>query len=298
MAEEETISNSQEQPDSFTPDDLGTQDRQTQDTTQQTGEQASPEPQEFTIPEKFLGPDGQPDYDKLAKSYVELEKAHGRTNNELGNRRAREAQLEAQLRQIQSGQQAGPQPSPNTQGQDATDLNTQFWDQPVSVINQIIEQRDSQHKAQQQRELMGRAQQTVAVAQSEMQQIAFEDNAQMDQDRAAFILNKLDADPDLTSKLVNGSLTQMDVKNAVRKYDKEARSDSKARIDSRLKELGIDPETIKAYEKARKSGAVSPDGNLPANRNTKAGPATDLFSHVESPQDKEYLKKAYDDLFS
>ncbi len=292
MADQEpVVSNPEpENKENFTSDDL--KETQTQEqTTQQTDQPESPE---FNIPEKFLGVDGQPDNDKMAKSYVELEKAYGRANNQLGTERAEKAQLQTQLQQL-SGQRAGPQPSPNNQGQDVTDLNNQFWDQPVNVIKSIINERDQQVQQQQHQQLTARAQQTVAVAQSAMQQIAFEENTAVDQDKSNFIFKKLDDDPEITAKLQSGTLNAKDINSAVRKYDKEARDDSKSKIDGRLKELGYDPESIKAFNKARKSGAVSPDGNLPASHNT--GPSTDMFSHIKDPDEKSYLQKGFDDLF-
>ncbi len=294
MADQEPVESNPapENKESFTSDDL--KETQTQEqTTQQTDQPESPE---FNIPEKFLGTDGQPDIDRMAKSYVELEKAYGRSNNQLGTERADKAQLQAQVQQL-SGQRAGPQPSPNNQGQDVSDLNTQFWDQPVDVIKTIIDQRDQQVRVSVDQEKTARAQQAFAVANSAIQQIAFEDNTNIDQDKTTFIYRKLEADNNITSKLHNGTITRQDIESAVRKYDKEARDDSKSKIDGRLKELGYDPESIKAFNKARKSGAVSPDGNLPANRNSNAGPSTDMFNHIVDPDEKAYLQKGHDDLF-
>jgi len=294
MADQEPVTSNPEpeNTENLTSDDL--QDTQTQDTpTQQTDQPKSPE---LNIPEKFLDADGQPDVDKMAKSYVELEKAYGRSNNQLGTERADKAQLQAQVQQL-SGQRAVPQPSPNTQGQDVTDLNNQFWDQPVNVIKTIIEQRDQQVRVSADQERTARAQQAFAVANSAIQQIAFEENTTIDQDKTTFIYRKLEADNDITSKLHNATITREDIESAVRKYDKEARDDLKSRLNQHMKDSGIDVESVNAFNQARKSGAVSPDGNLPANRNSNAGPSTDMFSHIKDPDEKAYLQKGHDDLF-
>lgn len=239
--------------------------------------QPSPAPQ---LPEKFQGKTTE----EVIEMYQNLEKAHGRSNQELGNIRQKINQYESYFSGLnQSGfdanrylQNQSSLPGQEAKGKQQQDFNERFYEDPYGTISQAVLEgartvltEHEQKQLQKAQAAQSQRQQWMGnVADAEINQLRFENQDEWD-DSIVDLMKRIDStDPEFARLANDPNLTEQSLRQGVRNLYDKALKEKEKQIKDGMKKLGYDEEKIKSIMASQKQAAAN---GAPGNKASTAG---------------------------